>query len=70
MKIGQEIEAKIVDFNEEEKKISLSIKALLSAREAAARAAAEAEEAEAVAPAEEAEASDEAVTSEASAEEA
>ena len=27
--IGQEIEAKIVDFNEEEKKISLSIKALL-----------------------------------------
>ncbi len=70
LKIGQEIEAKIVDFNEEEKKISLSIKALLSAREAAARAAAEAEEAEAVAPAEEAEASDEAVTSEASAEEA
>jgi len=70
LNIGQEIEAKIVDFNEEEKKISLSIKALLSAREAAARAAAEAEEAEAVAPAEEAEASDEAVTSEASAEEA
>ncbi len=29
LKIGQEIEAKIVDFNEEEKKISLSIKALL-----------------------------------------
>ena len=28
LKIGQEIEAKIVDFNEEEKKISLSIKAL------------------------------------------
>ena len=27
--IGQEIEAKIVDFNEEEKKISLSMKALL-----------------------------------------
>ena len=45
LKIGQEIEAKIVDFNEEEKKISLSIKALLSAKEAAARAAAEAGEA-------------------------
>ena len=29
LKIGQEVEAKIVDFNEEEKKISLSIKALL-----------------------------------------
>ena len=29
MKIGQEIEAKIVDFNEEEKKISLSMKVLL-----------------------------------------
>ena len=29
LKVGQEIEAKIVDFNEEEKKISLSIKALL-----------------------------------------
>ena len=29
LKIGQEIEAKIVDFNEDEKKISLSIKALL-----------------------------------------
>lgn len=29
LKIGQEIEAKIVDFNEEEKKISLSLKALL-----------------------------------------
>lgn len=28
LKVGQEIEAKIVDFNEEEKKISLSIKAL------------------------------------------
>mgnify|MGYP000826344973 CR=1 FL=1 len=28
LKIGQEVEAKIVDFNEEEKKISLSIKAL------------------------------------------
>ncbi len=30
LKIGQEIEAKIVDFNEEEKKISLSLKALLA----------------------------------------
>ena len=30
LKIGQEIEAKVVDFNEEEKKISLSIKALLA----------------------------------------
>ena len=28
--IGQEIEAQIVDFNEEEKKISLSMKALLN----------------------------------------
>lgn len=31
LKVGQEIEAKIVDFNEEERKISLSIKALQSA---------------------------------------
>ncbi len=30
LKIGQEIEAKIVDFNEEEKKISLSLKAMLA----------------------------------------
>ncbi len=28
LKIGQEVEAKIVDFNEADKKISLSIKAL------------------------------------------
>ena len=28
LKVGQEVEAKIVDFNEEEKKISLSVKAL------------------------------------------
>ena len=34
LKIGQEVEAKIVDFNEEEKKISLSIKALLNDNEA------------------------------------
>ena len=33
LKIGQEIEAKIVDFNEEEKKISLSLKALLAPAE-------------------------------------
>lgn len=31
--IGQEIEAQIVDFNEEEKKISLSMKALLNSQE-------------------------------------
>ena len=29
MKVGQEIEAKVVDFNGEDKKISLSMKALL-----------------------------------------
>ena len=34
LKVGQEIEAKIVDFNEDEKKISLSIKALLAPEEA------------------------------------
>ena len=33
LNIGQEIEAKIVDFNEEEKKISLSLKALLAPTE-------------------------------------
>ena len=33
LKIGQEVEAKIVDFNEEEKKISLSIKALTAPAE-------------------------------------
>ena len=33
LKIGQEVEAKIVDFNEAEKKISLSIKALLAPEE-------------------------------------
>ncbi|MCI8993657.1 MAG: 30S ribosomal protein S1 [Eubacterium sp.] len=33
LKVGQEIEAKIVDFNEDEKKISLSMKALLPAAE-------------------------------------
>ena len=29
LKVGQEVEAQVVDFNEEEKKISLSMKALL-----------------------------------------
>ncbi len=38
LNIGQEIEAKIVDFNEEERKISLSIKALLASMEHAAPA--------------------------------
>lgn len=33
LKVGQDVEAKIVDFNEEEKKISLSIKALLAPEE-------------------------------------
>lgn len=33
LNIGQEIEAKIVDFNEEEKKISLSLKAMLASTE-------------------------------------
>jgi ribosomal protein S1 len=33
LKIGQEIEAKIVDFNEADKKISLSIKALTEKKE-------------------------------------
>lgn len=38
LKVGQEIEAKIVDFNEEEKKISLSVKALNDDAEDAADA--------------------------------
>ncbi|MCR5766880.1 MAG: bifunctional 4-hydroxy-3-methylbut-2-enyl diphosphate reductase/30S ribosomal protein S1 [Lachnospiraceae bacterium] len=67
LKLGQEVEAKIVDFNFEEKKISLSIKALLApekketeenaeAAETAAAAEPKAEEApaKAEAPAEEA----------------
>ena len=33
LKIGQEIEAKVVDFNEADKKISLSMKALLAPEE-------------------------------------
>ena len=36
LKIGQEVEAKIVDFNEDDKKISLSIKALVAPEEDAA----------------------------------
>ena len=39
LKIGQEVEAKIVDFNEEDKKISLSIKALTATAEDAEEAA-------------------------------
>ena len=35
LKVGQEVEAKVVDFNEEEKKISLSIKALVAPEEPA-----------------------------------
>lgn len=35
LKVGQEIEAKIVDFNEEDKKISLSMKALVKDEETA-----------------------------------
>ncbi len=38
LKVGQEIEAKIVDFNEADKKISLSMKALLNDEEAASYA--------------------------------
>ena len=34
LKVGQEVEAKVVDFNEEDKKISLSMKALLPEEEA------------------------------------
>ena len=39
LKIGQEIEAKVVDFNEDDKKISLSIKALEAPEEDAVEAA-------------------------------
>ena len=35
LKVGQEVEAKVVDFNEADKKISLSIKALFAAEEPA-----------------------------------
>jgi ribosomal protein S1 len=39
LKIGQEIEAKVVDFNEDDKKISLSIKALEAPEEDTVEAA-------------------------------
>ena len=42
LKIGQEIEAKVVDFNEADKKISLSMKALLAPEEDVAEAVEEA----------------------------
>ena len=42
LKIGQEIEAKVVDFNEADKKISLSMKALLAPEEDTAEATEEA----------------------------
>ena len=56
--VGQEIEAKIVDFNLEDKKISLSMKALLAkdsdeSEEAEAAETAETAEAAETAPAEE-----------------
>ena len=44
LKVGQEIEAKVVDFNLESKKISLSIKALTAPAEDAAEDASESEE--------------------------
>ena len=44
LKIGQEVEAKIVDFNGDDKKISLSIKALTAPAEDAAEDASESEE--------------------------
>ncbi len=44
LKVGQEIQAKIVDFNSEEKKISISIKALFAPEAEEANEAAETEE--------------------------
>ena len=46
LKIGQEIEAKVVDFNEADKKISLSVKAMFAPepKEAAQEASAEDDE--------------------------
>ena len=41
LKVGQEVEAKIVDFNEDDKKISLSMKALLAPEEDVEEAAEE-----------------------------
>lgn len=46
LKIGQQIEAKIVDFNEADKKISLSMKALMAPAEDVAADTASAEDAE------------------------
>ena len=46
LNIGQKIEAKIVDFNEAEKKISLSIKALLASNAEAAEVESEEENVE------------------------
>ena len=43
LKVGQEVEAKVVDFNEADKKISLSIKALFAAEEPAEEAVEEVE---------------------------
>ena len=43
LKVGQEVEAKIVDFNEEDKKISLSIKAMFAPEKEEEPAAAEEE---------------------------
>ncbi len=44
LKVGEEVTAKVVDFNEEDKKISLSIKALLAPEPAAEAPAASADE--------------------------
>ena len=44
LKVGQEVTAKVVDFNEEEKKISLSMKVLEPAKDEAAQPVQEAEE--------------------------
>ena len=44
LKVGQEVEAKVVDFKNEDHKISLSIKALLNEAEDVAEADAAAEE--------------------------
>jgi len=48
LKVGEEITAKVVDFNDEDKKISLSIKALLAPEPAKEEEPAEDEDAEAV----------------------
>ena len=44
LQVGQEVTAKVVDFNAEDKKISLSIKALTAPAEDAAEDASESEE--------------------------